>query len=63
MSKKQNGDGSFWKLVNIIKSSRNTDNSPIQRRDGVIFDARGKATVVAECLEDQFSPNETDVSF
>jgi len=55
--------GSIWKVANRIKSSRNNNNSPpIQGRDGVIFDARGKATAVAECLEDQFSPNETDDS-
>ena len=53
--------GSFWKLVNIIKGSRNTDNSAIKARDGLIFDARDKATTVTECLENQFSPNETDI--
>ena len=47
---------SFWKLANRNKGSRKTDNSPIQGRDGVIFDARGKATAVAECLENQFTP-------
>ena len=60
---KARGDGWFWKLANRIKGSCNTDNSPVQGRDRIIFDARGKATAVAECLEDQFSPNETDVSF
>ena len=53
----------FLKLANRVKGSRNTDNTPIQGRDGVIFDARGKATAVAECLEDQFRANEIDVSF
>ena len=33
------------------------------RGGGVRFDARGKATAVVKCLEDEFSPNETDVSF
>ena len=61
--KKASGDGSFWKLANRVKGSRNNDNTPIQGRDGVIFDARGKATVVAECLEDQFRANEIEVSF
>ena len=45
-----------------IKGSRITDNSPIQGRDEVIFDTRGKATAVVECPEDHFSPNKTDVS-
>ena len=43
-----------------MKGSRNNCSSPIQGRDGVIFDSRGMATAVAECLEDQFSPIETD---
>ena len=50
---KANIDVSFWKLANRIKGSRNTDNLPIQRRDGVTLDARGKAKALAECLEDQ----------
>ena len=57
--KKASGDGSFWKLANRVKASRNTDNTPIQGGDGVIFDARGKA----ERLENQISANEIDVSF
>ena len=60
---KANGDGSFWKLTIIIKASRSTDNSPIQGRNEVIFDARGNTSVLAECTEDQFSPKETDISF
>jgi hypothetical protein len=36
---------------------------PIQGRGGVKYDAIGKATAVADCLEDQFRPNETDGHF
>ena len=35
-------------------------NTPIQGSGGVIFDAIGKATAVAECLEDQFTVNTAD---
>ena len=33
-------------------------NSPIQGRDGAKYDALGKGTAVAKCLEDQFKPND-----
>jgi hypothetical protein len=49
---------SIWKLANRI----NNDNSSIQEKNGVIFDARGKATAVVECLQGQLSPNEADVA-
>ena len=51
---------SIWKLANRIKGSRTISNTPIQGRGGVIFDVIGKATAVAECLEDQFTVNTAD---
>ena len=57
---KASDDGNIWKLANRIKGNHRNVNSPIHGRDGVKYDAIGKATFVADCLEDQFRPNETD---
>ena len=51
--------GNIWKLANRIKGTRRYANTPIHGRDGVKYDAIGKATAVADCLEDQFRPNDT----
>ena len=50
--------GDIWKLANRIKGTRRYANTPIHGRGGVKYDAIGKATAVADCLEDQFRPND-----
>jgi hypothetical protein len=47
---------SVWKLANRVKISRSNTNTPIHGSTGVKYDALGKATAVADCLEDQFKP-------
>ena len=60
---KASDDGNIWKLAIRIKENHRNVNSPIHGRDGVKYDAIGKAKSVADCLEDQFRPNETDNQF
>ena len=48
---KESESGSIWKVANRIKGSLINNSSPIQGSDGVIFDARGKVTAVADCLK------------
>jgi hypothetical protein len=55
--------GDIWKLSNSFKGTRRYANTPIHGRGGVKYDAIGKATAVADCLEDQFKSNETDDLF
>ena len=55
--------GDIWKLANRIKDTRRYANTPIHGRGGVKYNAIGKAAAVADCLEDQFRPNETDDQF
>jgi len=54
---------SVWKLANRVKASRGNTNTPIHGLNGVKYDAIGKATAVAECLEDQFKPNDYEDDF
>jgi len=55
--------GTIWNMANRIRGSRITDSSPIQGRDRVIYEAQGKATAVADSLEDQFRPNDSKPEF
>ena len=50
-------------MANRIRGSRTTDSSPIQGRDRVIYEAQGKATAVADSLEDQFRTNDSEPEF
>lgn len=49
----------MWKLANRIKGPGSTLNSLIHGSYGVKYDV-GKATDLADCLEDQFRPNAPD---
>ena len=55
--------GSIWMGPNIIKGYRNNINATIHGRTGVKDDSLDNAIAVAECLEEQFSPNEPDTNY
>ena len=55
--------GTIWNMANRIRGSRTTDSSPIQGRDRVIYEAQGKATALADSLEDQSGQNYSEPEF
>ena len=50
-------------MANWLRDSFDIITSPIHGRNGVKYDALGKATNLAECLEDEFMPNESDRNY
>lgn len=51
------GDGSAWRLAKSLCGGNNV-SGPLESPGGLAYSAVDKAEVFADCMEEQFQPNE-----